>query len=180
MDPKLLRPNTNPPPVLIESVRVDGKLQNKETLRAPLPEDVTVPAGREGLDIYYTSLNLAAPNKGHFRYRLAPHESQWIERPSNFRTVHYSKLPAGAYHFQVEACNEDGVWSMQPATLAITVLPPFWRTWWFISITAAFLLGIIIGAVHYVSTQKLQRQLAGLRQQEALEKGARAHRPRHP
>jgi len=31
-------------------------------------------------------------------------------------------------------------------------------------------LGIIIGAVHFISTQKLQRQLEGLRQREALEK----------
>ena len=36
VNPKLLHPNTNPPPVLIESVRVDGELQNKNTLRAPL------------------------------------------------------------------------------------------------------------------------------------------------
>jgi signal transduction histidine kinase/ligand-binding sensor domain-containing protein len=170
VNPKLLQPNTNPPPVLIESVRVDGQLQNKNTLRAPLSELVTVPAGKEGLDISYTSLNLSAPDKGRFRYRLGEHETRWIERPSYWRTVHYSKLPPGPYTFQVEACNEDGIWSAQPATLAIKVLPPFWRTWWFISLTSAFLLGMIVGSVHYVSTQKLQRQLASLRQQEALEK----------
>ncbi|HVM48686.1 MAG TPA: two-component regulator propeller domain-containing protein, partial [Candidatus Acidoferrum sp.] len=170
VNPKLLRPNTNPPPVLIESVRVDGELQNKSTLRSPLPEAVTVPAGKEGLDITYTSLSLSAPEKGHFRYMLSRHERNWIERPSYWRSVHYSKLPDGDYRFYVEACNEDGVWSTQPATLAIKVLPPFWRTWWFISATVAFLLGLVVGSVHYVSTQKLQRQLASLRQQEALEK----------
>jgi signal transduction histidine kinase/ligand-binding sensor domain-containing protein len=170
VNPKLLHPNTNPPPVRIESVRVDGELQNKTTLRAPLPRQVTVPAGKEGLDISFTSLNLSAPDKGHFRYRLSPHETKWIERPSYWRSVHYSKLPADDYHFNVEACNEDGVWSTQPATLAIQVLPPFWRTWWFITLASASLLGMIVGSVHYVSTQKLQRQLAGLRQQEALEK----------
>jgi signal transduction histidine kinase/ligand-binding sensor domain-containing protein len=170
VNPALLHPNTNPPPVLIESVRVDGQLQNSNTLRAPLPQAVTVPAAKEGLDIAYTSLNLSAPDKGRFRYRLGGHETAWIELPWNVRTVHYSKLPQGSYHFQVEACNEDGVWSAKPAALAIQVLPPFWRTWWFISLSTACLLGMIVGSVHYVSTQKLQRQLAGLRQKEALEK----------
>ncbi|MEI6391418.1 MAG: two-component regulator propeller domain-containing protein [Verrucomicrobiota bacterium] len=170
VNPALLHPNTNPPPVIIESVRIDGLLQNSNTLRAPLPEAVTVPAGKEGLDVLYTSLNLAAPEKGHFRYRLGGHETAWIERPWNVRAVHYSKLPPGDYQFQVQACNEDGVWSDKASTLAIKVLPPFWRTGWFISVTAACLLGMIVGSVHYVSTQKLQRQLAGLRQQEALEK----------
>jgi ligand-binding sensor domain-containing protein/signal transduction histidine kinase len=170
VNPALLHANTNPPPVVIESVRVDDQLQNSNTLRAPLPQAVTIPADKEGLDILYTSLNLAAPDKGHFRYRLGGHETAWIERPWNVRTVHYSKLPPGDYQFQVQACNEDGVWSEHAATLAIKVLPPFWRTWWFISLTSLGLLGLIVGSVHYVSTQKLQRQLASLRQQEALEK----------
>ena len=170
VDPALLHLNTNPPPVRIEAVRVDGQLQGSNTLRAPPPVAVTVPAGKEGLDIAYTSLNLSAPDKGRIRYRLAGHETAWIERPWNVRTVHYSKLPPGDYQFQVEACNEDGVWSDQPGTLAIKVLPPFWRTWWFISLASACLFGMIVGSVHYVSTQKLQRQLATLRQREALEK----------
>ncbi|MEI8042299.1 MAG: two-component regulator propeller domain-containing protein, partial [Verrucomicrobiota bacterium] len=170
VNPALLHPNTNPPPVLIESVRVDGELQNSNTLRAPLPGAVSISAGKEGVDISYTSLNLSAPDKGRFRYRLVRHETAWIERPWNIRTVHYSKLPPGDYQFQVEACNEDGVWSASPAALAVRVLPPFWRTWWFIAISSACLLGLVVGSVHYVSTQKLQRQLAGLRQQEALER----------
>jgi signal transduction histidine kinase/ligand-binding sensor domain-containing protein len=170
VNPKSLLPNTNPPPVQIESVRVDGELQTKTTLRAPLPHEVTIPAGKEGLDISFTSLNLSAPDKGRFRYMLEGHESKWIERSWYVRTVHYSKLPAKDYHFQVEACNEDGVWSAQAATLIVKVLPPFWQTWWFVTLASACVLGMIVGSVHYVSTQKLQRQLASLRQQEALEK----------
>jgi signal transduction histidine kinase len=54
--------------------------------------------------------------------------------------------------------------------LSVKVLPPFWRKWWFITLTSLVLLGMIVGSVHYVSTQRLQRQLAALRQQEALER----------
>ena len=68
------------------------------------------------------------------------------------------------------ACNEDNVWNATGASLAIIVEPPFWQTWWFLTASAVFLLGTIIAVVHYVSTQKLQRQLAKLQQQEALEK----------
>jgi signal transduction histidine kinase len=70
----------------------------------------------------------------------------------------------------VTACNEDDVWNKDWATLSIKVLPPFWRTWWFLSLTTLCLLAMIVGSVHYVSTQRLQRQLAALRQKEALEK----------
>jgi signal transduction histidine kinase len=62
------------------------------------------------------------------------------------------------------------VWNETGASLEVTVLPPFWRTWWFITATTICILGMVVGSVHYVSTQKLQRQLALMRQQEALEK----------
>ena len=47
-----------------------------------------------------------------------------------------------------------------------------WRTWWFPS-AAATLLGTIIAVVHYVSTQKLNRQLESLRQQRRWRRSAR-------
>lgn len=169
VEPDAIKPNTNPPPVVIESVSIEGVPQNAETLGAKLPTNVIVPAGREELDIQYTSLNLADADKSRFRYRMAPYESRWVEAGDR-RIAPYPNLPPGDYIFHVTACNEDGVWNETPATLAITVLPPFYRKAWFIATAALCLLGLIVGIVHYASTQRLQRQLAGLRQQQALEK----------
>lgn len=170
VDPKDLISNTNPPPVHIESVWVDGHPQGPDTLRAPVPRTLTVPASKESLEIHYASINLPAPDLGLFKYRLTGHEKDWTTAEPQRRFARYSKLPHGHYTFEVTACNEDGVWSEAPATLAVTVLPPFWQTWWFISITSLALLGAVVGSVHYVSTQKLQRELAALRQHEMLEK----------
>ena len=170
IDPKELKPNTNPPPVIIESVWIDGRPETPDTLRSPAPRTVVLPAAKESLDIHYTGINLSAPDLGLFKYRLTGHEKDWTTAEPQRRYVHYSKLLHGHYTFELKACNEDGVWSPIYATLAITVLPPFWETWWFISLTSVVLLGAIVGSVHYVSTQKLQRQLSALRQQELLEK----------
>lgn len=168
--PNLIHRNTNPPPVVIESVLVGGVYQSSNSLRAPVPVLVTIPPGKQGLEIDFAGLNLSAPDKGLFRYRLEKHETEWTEVPGTVRSVRYSKLPPGDYRFQVQACNEDGVWNEQGRVLEVVVLPPFYRTWPFITAVTLCLLGIIIGSVHYVSTQRLQRQLAAMRQQEALEK----------
>jgi signal transduction histidine kinase len=96
------------------------------------------------------------------------HEKGWTEVSD--RVVRYTQLPPGHYRFQVTACNEDGLWNDTGSMLAILVLPPFWRTWWFLTATTLCLLGAIVGMVHYLSTQKLQRQLEQFRQQEAVEK----------
>jgi signal transduction histidine kinase len=170
VNPRELRPNTNPPPVLIESIRVDGQLQGSDLLRAPVPQQITIPSSKESLEIYSTSINLPAPDLGLFKYRMTGHEKDWTTAEAQRRYVHYTKLPHGHYTFEVKACNEDGVWNDSAAVIAITVLPPFWQTWWFITISSIVLLGLIVGSVHYASTQKLQRQLATMRQHEALEK----------
>ena len=71
LKPAQLNLNTSPPPVVIEAVLVDGQVQTAETLRASPPQAVTVPAGKEGLEIRFASLNLAAPDKGRFRVPFA-------------------------------------------------------------------------------------------------------------
>ena len=169
VDPVGLQQNTNPPPVTIESVLIDGKLQHAEGLRVKLPASVTVSPSSERLEIDYTSLNLAAPERTRFKYRMESHEKNWTDA-RNERAAHYHKLPPGNYRFEVEACNEDGVWSERAASMAVVVLPPFWRTAWFLGGMTVCLLALIVGVVHYISTQKLQRQVADLRQKEALEK----------
>lgn len=169
VDPARILRNTNPPPVSIESVLVDGQEQGFAAIRANVSGPLTLSPEREHLEINFTSLNLASPERGRFRYRLEGHEKDWVE-VSGSRSVHYNKLPHGHYRFQVIASNEDGVWNERGSSLAIVVEPPFWRTWWFLGVVFASVLGIVAGIVHYVSTQKLQRQLADLRQQEALEK----------
>jgi signal transduction histidine kinase len=169
VNPAQLHLNTNRPPVAIESVLVDGQPQNTNGLRVGWPHALEVPADKERLEIHYTSLNLAAPERARFKYRLEGHETAWTEA-GNARVARFSKLPPGHYRFQVMACNEDGIWNEVGASVALTVLPPFWRTWWFLAATAAGLLGTIVVVVHSVSTQRLQRQLAVLKQHEALEK----------
>jgi ligand-binding sensor domain-containing protein len=165
VDPTELSTNTNPPPVIIESVMVDAH----EKLELAMSQNLNIPAGQERLDIHFTSLNLSAPEQARFRYRLEGHEKNWIEA-GNSRVARYSKLPPGHYRFQVTACNEDGIWNKVGSSFAFFVEPPFYQTWWFLCVATVSLLGSVAGGVHYVSTQKLQRQLASMRQQEALEK----------
>ena len=71
--------------------------------------------------------------------------------------------------FTSSPVNEDGVWNETGAVLDITVQPQFWQTGWFRAAAVIFLLGIVAGIVRYISTQKLQREVQLLKQQEAIE-----------
>ncbi len=167
--PATLVRNPLPPPVMIESVALEGVVQETTRFRTANLPPIVIPPGKGRLEVHYTALNLGAPERALFRYRLEPHENGWTEAGKE-RVARYPKLPPGQYTFCVTACNEDGVWNEAGNVLSITVLPPFWRTWWFLAASTVCLLGLIVAMVHFISTQKLQRQVERLRQQEALEK----------
>ena len=177
VDPAELKPNLQPPLVMIESVRVDGIEQKTNLLSPAWPQSIVIPPGREQLEIDYTALNFSAPELVRFKYWLEGHEKGWTDA-SGERVARYPKLPPGQYRFHVIACNEDGIWNRAGRTLEITVLPQFWQTAWFRVAAIVFILGMVAAIVRYLSTQKLHRQLQSLKQREALEQRARPHRPR--
>ncbi|MCW5554086.1 MAG: ATP-binding protein [Verrucomicrobiae bacterium] len=169
VEPSRLKPNPLAPTVVLESVLADGQQCNTNGFRGKPLQAVTIPAGKEVIEIHYTSLNLAAADRARFKYRMEGHEAAWTDA-GNVRFARYTKLPPKEYLFRVAACNEDGVWNEAGTALAVVVLPRFWQTWWFRSAVILGLLVTIAGVVYYVATQKLQRQLQQMRQQEALEK----------
>lgn len=169
VNPSAFKRNLLEPPVIIESVFVEGQRQNTNRFAAS-PSEIIVPPGKGNLDIHYASLNLGAADRSRFKYRLyEQQESEWNYSESGTRDAPYPRLPPGTYHFEVSACNEDGVWNSHPAMLTIIVQPHLWQRGWFEGVLILGVLAIIAGIVYYFSTQKLQRELAVMRQQEALE-----------
>ncbi len=57
----------------------------------------------------------------------------------NRRFATYTNLSPGNYVFRVKGSNNDGVWNEEGTSLRIKVTPPFWGTWWFMT------LGILVG-----------------------------------
>lgn len=168
IEPSKLKPNRRPPQVLIESAMVDNQEQNTNRLNSAWSSSVTIPPGKEQLDISYTALNFSAPQAVRFRYRLEGHESGWTDA-GGLRVAHYADLPPGDYQFHVIACNEDGTWNTNGAVLGIVALPQFWQTNTFHIAVILLAFAAIVGIVRYVSTQKLHRQVQSLKQREALE-----------
>jgi DNA-binding CsgD family transcriptional regulator len=74
-----------------------------------------------------------------FAYRLEPQDAEWTTLVPGHQVSLYD-TGAGQYTLRVKAANPDGIWNEEEITIRLTVLPPFWKTPWFILVTAAFLL----------------------------------------
>jgi signal transduction histidine kinase/ligand-binding sensor domain-containing protein len=162
VDPREVTVNHRPPPVVIEEIRVDGAAElfkpvvGGEATNAPL----RIAPGRHYLEFYFTGINFTAPDKVRFKWRLEGAEKEWREG-LNQRMTGYGPLLPGNYRFRVLAANSDGVWNESGASIAFTVLPFFWETWWF----KAFLIIAFFGGLalalhrrHRLEVERLERR----------------------
>jgi signal transduction histidine kinase/ligand-binding sensor domain-containing protein len=137
IDPRRFATPAPAPMVQVEEVTLDG---SREAERRTSKNEVTIPPGRERIEIHYTGLSPSAPELVRFRYRLAGYDRAWVEA-GRARLATYSHLRPGQYQFQVKAANNDGVWNESGATLAVTVQPTFWQTTWFGGLMLVLFLG---------------------------------------
>ncbi len=183
LNPANLRENPIAPSVFLQSVSVDDGLvalrdhsfplrEEKSPGRAELARTGTVlrlPPDHFRLLVKFTAPSFTASESVRYRYRLAGLEESWTDAGPEGQ-ARYSRLPAGSYRFEVIACNETGVWSQTPATMALTVAPFIWQEWWFRLATLAVFTAGVVALVRLVSFRRLQARLRQSEQMAALSK----------
>ena len=66
-----------------------------------------------------------------FAYKLEDRDMDWnYIGPNN--TISFSSLSPGEYTLRVRAANPDGVWNEEGLSIQMKIIPPFWRTPWFL------------------------------------------------
>ncbi len=136
LDPAAALINPQPPPVVIEEFRLQRE-------PVALGAGVRVLPGQGDFEIQYTALSFIKPEQVRFRYQLAGLDDEWREVGAR-RVAYFSHVPPGDYVFKVIAANSDGVWNMVGASLRVTVVPPFWQRWWFVALTVASCVGLLL------------------------------------
>ncbi len=177
IDPLNVTTNTARPPVQIEEVIVDNvpvaPTQLAAAVERPLndkhPERLRIKPGGHQFEFQYAALSFRAPGKVRFKYQLEGLDPDWVQAGTR-RVAPYSYLPPADYTFRVIACNDDDVWNETGATLAITVLPFFWQTWWFKGAGLAAGAASVGAAVLLVARRRERRKLEQLERQRALER----------
>ena len=114
-------------------------------------------------------MSFEAPERIRFRHKLDGFDADWVDTGPQ-RRVPYGRLPSGTYTFHVTACNAEGVWNEQGASLAFVIPTPLWRTPWMLALYGLAATLAAAGTVRLVSHRRLRRRLAGLEQQQAMER----------
>ncbi len=123
---------------------------------------------QNNISFHFLIINYHQNGKIPYRYRLVPAQSDWKETQN--REVSYPALDNGAYTFEVQSQNEDGIWSSS-TTYDFKIWPPWWETWWAISLGILALAGIGFG-FYKRRTKQLEKEVAIEKQMTEVERQA--------
>jgi signal transduction histidine kinase len=145
-NPAFDRENSVHPPVYIHGFNVLGK-------DYPTSDEIVLEYNQNHLQISFIGICLTSPETVVYKYRLEGTDNRWAE--TNNRSISYSSLGPGEYTFKVIAENKDKKESLKPAEIRFTILPPYWKTWWFrgtLLILILFTAGLVV--MVYVKREK--------------------------
>jgi ligand-binding sensor domain-containing protein/signal transduction histidine kinase len=149
IDPERIKINTQPPPVVIEEIRIDDK--------PVAPSDhIELPSGTTRLDFQYTAPSFVAPEKVRFKYRLEGFDKDWIDSGAR-RIAYYTNLRPGNYNFRVIASNNDGVWNETGAAFSVYLKPYFYQTYWFYAVCVLG-MAILASLLYRLRVRGMQKQ----------------------
>jgi hypothetical protein len=162
-DPSGLKRNSYSPPPIITSIRVNDKPW-ETNMNPALVKKLTFNHLQNFLTLQFTVNNFSNEANNMFSYRLKGLNNNWSDRTTS-NIASFTSLPTGTYSFELRSANSDGVWSNITRIVEITVLPPWWQTWWFIAL-AVIIVGACITLIVAYRIRKI-RYDASIKQQLA-------------
>jgi signal transduction histidine kinase/DNA-binding response OmpR family regulator/ligand-binding sensor domain-containing protein len=146
--PDQIRSNTIPArprltDILIDNQRPDvgspKKTENAIPATVGYDSSLTLNYLQNNFQISFSAMHFAGPLKCRYRYRLIGFDKSWKYTDGKNPSAAYSNLEYKPYSFQVQATNNDGVWSQDTAGIDITIVPPWWK-----SFPAKMLYGLLL------------------------------------
>ncbi|NIM12721.1 MAG: helix-turn-helix domain-containing protein [Candidatus Aminicenantes bacterium] len=136
VNPKKIKTNELPPPVIIEDVIFNDQAvkvcKNKKVFR-----------GIKNAVFHFTAPTFLSPEKVRFKYKLEGYDRDWMFlQPGEKRAAHYKCLAFGTYTFTVTAGNRYGIWNSVGDSMTFVSRPFFYETTLFKVLLLFIFLGL--------------------------------------
>ena len=169
--PENIRQNSYVPPVVITAFSIFNRpvpIGANSVLRESISyvNTLTLSYRDTVFSFEFAALSYANSQKNRYRYKLEGLEPGWNEVDSRRRLATYTNLSPGKYVFRVQGSNDDGVWNETGVSMAITITPPWWSTWWFRSL-AALIAFWLLWSAYTKRLRKVEQRNVELAQQVA-------------
>jgi diguanylate cyclase (GGDEF)-like protein/PAS domain S-box-containing protein len=169
--PERIKDNSHIPPIVLTDFKIFNKsvgMGENSPLQSHISttKELTLSYKQSFFSFEFAALNFLQPTKNEYAYKLEGFDNDWNEIGSR-RNAYYTKVPHGDYIFRVKGSNNDKVWNEQGTAIKVTILPPYWKTWWASNLYVLTVLIIIIGYIR-AQRQKLLEKQQELEQEQKI------------
>ena len=162
------------PNIVVSAIDINYKNESQRLIDDQIhlyPED-------KAITFHFAGLNFSDSPKIRYRYKLMGYNDDWIETTN--RMANYTSLPDGEFRFMVNVTNADGVWNQAPREVLVVVHPPFYKTWWFLTLAGLSLIAVSVLAIRLISQRKIRKHMREHRiKQEIQQEKQRISRDLH-
>ena len=127
---------------------IDRTISAKDNIELSYRDDI--------ISFEFAALNFSH-NKYEYAYKLEGLSNNWIKVGTK-REVTLTNLDPGNYNFKVKACNQDGIWCENFASIQIYVSPPWWSTWWSYVIYGLLFISALYGIRRFELDRKKEKE----------------------
>ena len=138
--PDRVQDNPVIPPIVLTSLSKDREKVDQEMATACMTE-VRFEWPDNAFGFEFAALSFANPQRNQYAYYLEGFEDSWNEVGTR-RYGQYTNLPGGNYTLRLKGSSSDGIWNEAGTAIRVTVVPPYWATWWFRGI---MVLVVVVG-----------------------------------
>ncbi|HSB67468.1 MAG TPA: two-component regulator propeller domain-containing protein [Anaerolineales bacterium] len=138
--PEEILGNQYVPPIVLTRLAQGGEpVHFAQTADAPV--SITLRWPLNYFEFEFAALSYSNPDKNQYAYTLEKFDQGWVDN-GTYNYGRYTNLPGGSYTLRIKGSNNDGLWNDTGTALSLTIVPPFWQTWWF----RAGAIVLVIGA----------------------------------
>ncbi len=153
------------PKVMITGFKIFAEPQDLNMLKTGT---INLKHDRNYLTFTFGSNDLSSVPDNRFAYKLENFDSDWHFPEIGQKEAVYTYLKPGEYELKLKTANMDGVWGDDIKKLNIIINPPWWKTWWFISLEVFFLLFLVFLLMEYRENKLKEKHFIELLEQKLL------------
>lgn len=141
--PDAVRDNAFVPPIALTSLTQGGEAVD---LSVEALAEISFNWPNNDFEFEFAALSFYQPEKNQYAYVLEGYDDDW-HYVGTRRFGAYTNLPGGTYTLRLKGSNNDGVWNTEGLSIGVTIVPPFWSTWWFRGILAVTVVAVVIAGI---------------------------------
>jgi len=128
---------------------------------------LTLPHYQNSLSFDFVAMGNNNPDQYIYQYQMAGLDKQWVQN-EDLKTVRYYLLP-GSYIFKIYAGRFFDKKANPMKEIRITILQPFYNTWWFLATVAIAIIALMAYIIAQYIKNKYRKKLEDLKAAHRLQ-----------